>query len=116
MRLALAKWNDGAPSQEAPELGLLRGPADLGHHGRGNQWNKAKFQTDLVFSPRPSLVSIGGHENGGIVDNGAHAGRRAVRDVRSCARTLRRASFISSAVKRPCSSSHRATAARPARR
>jgi len=116
VRLALAKRNDRAPSQEAPELGLLRGPADLGDHGRRNQWNNAKFQTDLVFSPRPSLVSIGGHENGGVVDDGAHAGRRTLRDVRSCARTLRRASFISSAVKRPCCSSHIATAAKPARR
>lgn len=78
--------------------------------------NNAKFQTGLVFSPGSPLVSIGGHENGGVVDDGAHARRRTVGDVRSCARTLPRASFISSVVKRPCCFSHRATAAKPARR
>ena len=84
MRLALAKRNDHAPSQEAPELGLLLGPADLGDHRRGNQWNNTKFQTGLVFSPCSPLASIGGHENGGVVvDDGAHAERRTVRDVRS---------------------------------
>jgi len=77
-------------------LGLLWGPADLNDHRRGNQRNYARFQTDLVFSPRPALVSVGG--------------------VRSCARTLRRASAISSGVKRPCCFSHSSTAARPARR
>ena len=116
MRFGLPKRNDHAPSQEAPELGLLWGPADLGDHWRRNQWNNAKFQTDLVFSPCSPLVFIGGHENGVVVDNGAHAGCRPVRDARSCARTLRRASFISSVVRRPCCFSHSATAAKPARR
>ena len=90
VRLALAKRNDHATSQEAPELGLLWGPADLGDHRRRNKRNNAKFQTGLVFSPCPPLVSIRGHENGGVVNNGAHAGRRTVR-VRIWARTLRRA-------------------------
>jgi len=66
VRLGLAKRNDHAPSQEAPELGLLWGPAHLGDHQRGNQWNHAKFQTGLVFSPCSPLVSIGGHENGRV--------------------------------------------------
>jgi len=91
-------------------------PADLGNHRRGNQRNNAMFQAGLVFSPCSPLVSIGGHENGGVIDDGAHAERRTVRDVRSSARTLRRASFISSVVKRPCCFSHSATAAKPARR
>ena len=63
MRFGLAKRYDHTPSQKAPELGLLWRPADLGNHRRGNQWNNAKFQTGLVFSPRSPLVSIGGHEN-----------------------------------------------------
>ena len=83
MRPGLAKRNDYAPSQEAPELGLLWGPADLGDHRRGNQWNNAKFQTGLVFSPRSPLVSIGGYENGRVIDDVAHAERRTVREVRS---------------------------------
>jgi hypothetical protein len=83
VRLSLAERNDHAPSQEAPELGLLWGPADLGDHWRGNQWNNAKFQKGLVFSPCSPLVSIGGHENGGVIDDGAHAERRTVRDARS---------------------------------
>jgi hypothetical protein len=78
-------------------------------------WN-ANFQTGLMFSPRPPFVSIGGHENGGVIDDGTHAGRRIVRDVRSCACTFRRACFISSVVRRPCCFSHRAMAAKPALR
>src|SRR5262249_57903188 len=90
-------------------------PSTWAHHGRGTQWNTAKFQTGLVFRPRPPLVSVGGHEDGGVVNDSAHAERRTVRGVRSCARTLRRASFISSAVRRPCCLSHWAIAAKPAR-
>ena len=37
VRLALAKRHDHAASQEAPELGLLRGPADLGDDRCGYQ-------------------------------------------------------------------------------
>jgi len=59
VRFALAKRNDHAPSQEAPELDLLWGPADLGDNRRRNQWNNAQFQADLVFSPSPPLVSVG---------------------------------------------------------
>src|SRR3954466_9049081 len=98
MRLALAKRHDRAPGQEASKLGLLWRPADLSDYRRRNQRNYAKFQTGLVFSPRPPIVSIGGHQNGSVVDNCAHAGRRTVCDAWSCARTLRRASFISSAL------------------
>ena len=116
MRLAFAKRHHCASGQEAPELGLPRRPADLSDHGCGHQWGNAKFQTDFVLSPCPPLVSIGGYENGGVVDYRAHACRRTFRGVRSCACTLRTASFISSAVKRPCCSSHRATAARPSLR
>jgi hypothetical protein len=58
VRLGLAERNDGAPGQEAPKLRLLRGPAHLSDHRRGNQWNKAKFQTDLVFGPRTALVAV----------------------------------------------------------
>jgi hypothetical protein len=115
VRFVLAKRNDHAPGQEAPELDLLWGPADLGDNGRRNQWSNAQFQADLVFSPSPPLVSIGCHENGSIIDDGAHAGRRTLRGVRNCARTLRRASSISSAVNCPCCFSHKATAAKPAR-
>jgi hypothetical protein len=115
VRFALAKRNDHAPSQEAPELDLLWGPADLGDNRRRNEWNNAQVQADLVFSPRPPLVSIGSHENGGVINDGAHAGRRTVRDVRNCTRTLRPASSISSAVNGPCCFSHEATAAKPAR-
>jgi hypothetical protein len=115
VRFALTKRNHHAPSQETPELDLLWGPADLGDNGRWNQWNHAKFQAGLVFGPSPPLVSIGSNQNGGVIDGGAHAGRRTVRDVRNCARTLRRASSISSAVNGPCRFSHKATAARPAR-
>ena len=116
VRLTLAKRNDSASNQEASESGLLWRPADLGDYRRWNQRNDAKLQTSLVFSPCGPLVSVGRHEDGGVVDNGAHAGRRTDRDVRSCARTRWRASFISSALKRPCCFSHRATAAKPARR
>jgi hypothetical protein len=115
VRFALAKRNDHAPSQETPQLDLLWGPADLGDNGRRNQWNSAQFQADLVFSPSPPLVSIGCNQNGGVIDDGAHARRRTVRGVRNCARTLRRASSISSPVNGPCCFSHKATAARPAR-
>jgi hypothetical protein len=68
-----------------------------------------------VLGPGPPLVSIGCNENGSVIDDGAHAGRRTVRDVRNCARTLRRASSISSPVNGPCCFSHKATAAKPAR-
>jgi hypothetical protein len=54
------------PSQEAPELGSSWGPAHLNDHRRGRQRNYATFQTDLVFSPRPALVSVGGYKNGSI--------------------------------------------------
>ena len=138
VRFALAKGNDHAPSQEAPELELLLGSADLSDHGRRNQWKNARLQADLVLSPGPPLVSIGCHEslgrgqlhalgrpgpplvsigcheNGGVIDDGSRAGRRTVRDARDCARTVRRASPISSAVNGPCCLSHQA-AAKPAR-
>jgi hypothetical protein len=115
VRFALANRNDHAPSQKAPELRLLWGAADLGDNRRRNQWNNAKFQAGLVFSPSSPLASIGGHENGGGVDDGAHAGRRTGRDVRNSPRTFRRASSISSGVNAPCCLSHKATAAKPAR-
>jgi hypothetical protein len=83
VRLGFAERSNHAACQEAAELGLPWGPTDLRDHRCGNQWNNAKFQTDLVFSPRSPLVSIGGHENSGVVDDGAHADRRTVRDVRS---------------------------------
>jgi hypothetical protein len=116
VRLALAKRHDHASSQKAPELDLLWGTAYLSDHRGWNQWNNAKFQTRLVFRPRAPLVSIGGDEHGGGVDDSVHAGRRTVRGERNWARTLRRASFISSGVKRPCCFSHCATAAKPSRR
>src|SRR5437870_395959 len=53
---------------------LVAGPADLSDHWRGNQWNDAELQTGLVFRPRPPLISTGGHENGGGVDDGRRAG------------------------------------------
>lgn len=116
VRLAFAERNDRAPGQEAPELGLLRRPADLGENRRRNRRNSAEFQTRLVLCPCPPTVPIGRHENGCVVDNAAHAGRRTVRDVLSCAATVRRASSISSALKGPCCFSHSATAAKPALR
>ena len=114
--LALAKRNDRAPGQEAPELGLLWRPADLGDDGRGNQRNNAKLQTRLMFRPSPPIVPVRRHEYGSVVDDRAHAGRRTFRGVCSCARTLRRASIISSALNDPRRFSHSATAAKPARR
>jgi len=70
-----------------------------------------------MLSPRPSLVSIGGYKNRGIVNKVAHAGRRTLLGgPSSCALTLRRASSISASVNRPCCFSHSATAASPARR
>jgi hypothetical protein len=83
VRIALPQGNNLAPGQEPPELSLLWGAADLGDHRRGNQGKDAKFQTGLVFSPYSPLAYIGGHQNGGVVDDGAHAGRRAVRGIRS---------------------------------
>jgi len=115
VRFALAKRNDHAPSQETSELDLLWRPADLGDNRRGNQWNNAQFQAGLVFSPSSALVSIGCNKDRGVIDDGAHAGRRTARDARNCARTLRRASSISSPVNGPCCFSHEATAAKPAR-
>ena len=53
---------------------MLWGPADLNDHRRGNQRNYAKFQTDLVFSPRPALVSVGSHKYW-LPGRTAHAGR-----------------------------------------
>jgi len=83
MRFALAKRNDHAPSQEAAKLRLLWGPADLGDHRCGNEGNNAKFQPGLVFCPCSPLASVGGNENGGVIDDSAHAERRTVRDFRS---------------------------------
>ena len=52
VRIVFAHRHDGAASQEAAELGLLRGPAHLGDDRRRNQWNNAQLQTSFVFSPR----------------------------------------------------------------
>jgi len=95
---------------------LPRGTAYLRDHRRRCKWNHAKFQPGFMFGPCPSLVPVGSHENGGVLDPGAHAERRTVRGIRSCARTLRRASSISFAVKRPCCFSQNSIAAKPARR
>jgi len=75
IRLGVTERNHHAPIQEAPQLGLLWGPADLNEHWRRNQRNDGEFQTGLVFSPRPPLVSVCGHQNGGVVDDRSHAGR-----------------------------------------
>ncbi len=83
MGLGLAKRNDRAPNQEAPELGLLWRPADLGDDRRRDRWNNAKFQPGLVFGPRSPFVSVGGHEHGGVVRQGVQPERRTVRDRRS---------------------------------
>jgi hypothetical protein len=83
VRVGLAKRSNHAPGQEAPELGLLWGPADLGDHWRGNYWNNAKFQTGLVFGPRSPLISISRYENGSVVDDIGHAERRTFGDARS---------------------------------
>src|SRR5262245_40068166 len=105
MRLALAQGQDRAARQKAPELGLLWGPADLGEDRCWNQWKSPEFQPGFMLCPCPPLAAIRGHENGRVVDE-VHAGRRTVRffwsGARSCARTRRRASLISSAVNRPC--------------
>jgi hypothetical protein len=69
-----------------------------------------------VLRPSPPLVAIGGRQNTSVINDAAHAERRPVPTRRSCTRTRRRASFISSAVKRPCCFSQSAIAARPARR
>lgn len=87
MGLALAERNDRTPGKEAPELRLLRRPADLRDDGRGRQWKNTKLQTGFVFSPDSSLVSIGRHEHRGIVHDLIHAERFAIRCVRSCSRT-----------------------------
>ena len=116
VRLAFAERNDRAPRQESPELGLLWRSAHLGDDRSRNRRNNAKFQARLVFCPYAPVGPIRRHENGSVVNNGAHAGRRTVRAALSCARTLRRASSISFALKRPCCFSHSATAAKPARR
>ena len=116
VRFALAKRNRDASAQKSPELRLLWRPARLSNHRRRNERDDTEFQTRLMISPRPAVISIGGYQNRRVVHHGVHAGRRTVRGLRSCARILARAWFISSAVKRPCCLSHCATAARPARR
>src|SRR5579884_2796052 len=116
MRLTLAKSSHHAPRQKAAQLDLLWRAADLRDHGRRHERNNAKFQTSLVFCPYPPVISICCYENGGVVDDIAHAGRRTGRAVRSCARTMRRALVISLALNGPCSFSHSAMAAKPARR
>ncbi len=105
-----------APGQESPQLGLSWRAANLGDHQCGNKRNHAKFQTRLMFRPHPPIVSVRSYEDGGVVNDGTHAGRRPFGDARICACTLRRASVISSALRCPCCFSHRATAAKPARR
>ncbi len=116
VRIPLAERDNRAARKEAPELNLLWRAADLCHHRGRNQRKNAEFQTGLVFGPCPPFVPVRCHENRGVVHNFGHAGRRAVREDDNCALTLRRASSISSGLNRPCSFSHRATAAKPARR
>jgi len=76
VRFRLAERNNHAPRQEAPELGLLGGPADLGDHRRGNEGHYAEFQTDLMVGPRSPLVPIGRDQYGRVVDHCVHAERR----------------------------------------
>jgi hypothetical protein len=56
-----------APCQEASELDLLRGAADLGDYRSGDQREHTHSETGLVLGPRAALVPVGGHEDGGIV-------------------------------------------------
>ncbi len=115
MRFGFAKRNDCATGQKTPKLRLLRRPADLSQYRSRDQRNYAKFQSRFVFCPDTPVIPVRCHENGSIVENAAHAKRRTVR-FGSCARTLRRASSISSGVKGPCCFSQSDTAAKPARR
>jgi len=54
VRPALAKRNDRAPHQEAPELGLSRGPANLGDHW----WSERRISHQLPTEApeRPILL------------------------------------------------------------
>ncbi len=94
---------------------LPRRSANLRHDWRRGQRDEAEFKTSLVVRPGPAVVAIRRHEDSGGVDETAQAVRPVFRPSPSCDRTLRRASAISFPVNRPCSDSHRATAARPAR-
>ena len=87
MRFALAESNHHAPRQKPSQLDLLcllRSPADLSQHRRGNKRNNAEFQPNLMLRPNPPIVPVGSHKNGTIVNdrpvtNSAHAERRTAR-------------------------------------
>ncbi len=55
VRFALAKRNDHAPGQEAPELDLLWGPADLGDNRRRNEWNNVASAVGTAQEFHPSI-------------------------------------------------------------
>jgi len=110
-----AKRNGPRTQSGSAGVGLVVGTADLDDHRRRNKGIRPSSKRALCSAQARRSFLSAATENGGVVDDRAHAGRRTVRDVRSCARKrLRRASFISSAVRRPCCFSHRATAAKPA--
>ncbi len=78
MRIIFVERHNDTAREEAAELGLLWGTADLGNDWRWNQGNYAKLQTDLMLGPCPPLVSICGHQYRRIVYKVTHAGRRTL--------------------------------------
>jgi len=87
--VALAQRHDQATFQKTPELGLSWRSADLGDDRCGNQGNGAQFEAGLVFRPCAPLASVGGNENGGVVEKGRHAGSRPVMTVVGLLASLR---------------------------
>ena len=59
------------PARKRRSWACLGQRLHTGDHRYGNKRNNAKFQTCLVFSPCPPLVSVRGYENGGVVNSGA---------------------------------------------
>src|SRR5262245_47710239 len=113
MGIRLGKRNDLAPTKKTSQLRLSRRTAYLGNDGSGHQRHGSRFETDTVLGPHAAIVSIGGNQDTRIIDNRPHGFDRRPR--RPSSEIRRRAASSSFAVKAPCSASHSATPASPAR-
>ncbi len=74
VRLVAAEGRNLAATQEATELRLSSGPADLGDDWSGRDWHKAHLEPHAVVRPHLPVRPLSGDQRSRVVDD-AHAER-----------------------------------------
>ncbi|MCB1248915.1 MAG: hypothetical protein KDB36_05890, partial [Acidimicrobiales bacterium] len=62
MRIVTVEAHNLATTQEAAELRLSSGPADLGHDGSGRDWHEAQLEPHAVVRPHLPVRPLSGDQ------------------------------------------------------